>query len=53
MVVVGGGGGGVDGLVLFGAPDAAEELVHVHGAEILAAVAECVLKLVEGEGVYG
>lgn len=51
----GGGGGGVGGggLVLFRRPDAGEELVHVHGAKVLAALAEGVLELIESEGVDG
>ena len=40
------------GLVLFGVPDAAEELVHVHGPEVLAALAQCVLELVQCQRVY-
>ena len=48
-----GGGVGVGGLILFRRPDAGEELVHVHGAEVLAALAEGVLEFIESEGVDG
>lgn len=52
IVVVGGGrgrGGGVDGLVLFGSPNTVEKLVHVHGPEVLAALTQSMLELIEGE----
>jgi hypothetical protein len=49
----GGGGGGVGGLILFCCPDAGQEFVHVHGAEVLAALAEGMLELIEREGVDG
>lgn len=45
--------GGVDGLIFFSSPNAVEELVHVHGPEILAVLAEGVLELVESERVDG
>lgn len=50
IVVVGGGRGrGVDGLVLFGSPNTVEKLVHVHGPEVLAALTQSMLELIEGE----
>ena len=50
VVAVGGvGSGGVDGLVLFGSPNTVEKLVHVHGPEVLAALTQSMLELIEGE----
>jgi hypothetical protein len=43
--------GGPDGLRLLRRPDAAEELVHVHGSEVLVRPAERAVELVEGERV--
>lgn len=40
-------------MVLFGGPDTIEELVHIHGPKVLAALTESVLELIKGERVDG
>ena len=49
MVVVGAVVGSGSVLVFFGVPNAADELVHIHGTEVFGAFAESVLEFIEGK----